>query len=94
MAAITYQDAKEIKDGIVNIHKMLELRKLHIKRIRAGKACGVCESFCHELGLQKQTRVHRKTPVVDPFPKLNVNRGFNLVRMPRPSHVLKERLQF
>lgn len=56
MAAIGNQDAKEIKDGIVNIHKMLELRKLHIKRLRAGKMCGLCESFCHELGLQKQTR--------------------------------------
>ena len=56
MAAIINEDAKEIKSGIVNIHRILELRKLHTKRLGAGKACGVCESFCHELGLQKQTR--------------------------------------
>jgi hypothetical protein len=56
MAAITHQDAKEIKEGIVNIHRMLELRKLHVNRQRSGKMCGVCKSFCHELGLQKQTR--------------------------------------
>jgi hypothetical protein len=55
MAAITHQDAKELKNGIVNIHKRLELRKMHMKRMRAGKMCGVCESVCHELGLQKQT---------------------------------------
>ena len=56
MEAITHQDAKEIKTGIVNIHKLLELRKLHVRRVNAGKVCGACESFCHELGLQKQTR--------------------------------------
>jgi len=56
MEAITHQDAKEIKDGIVNIHRLLELRKLHVKRMSAGKMCGTCESFCHEQGLQKQTR--------------------------------------
>ena len=56
MAAIINVDAKEIKKGIVNIHKLLELKKLHTKRLGAGKACGVCESFCQELGLQKQTR--------------------------------------
>ena len=56
MAAIINEDAKEIKAGIVNIHRMLELKKLHTKRLGAGKTCGVCESFCHELGLQKQTR--------------------------------------
>jgi hypothetical protein len=55
MAAITHQDAKEIKNGIVNIHKRLELRKMHMKRMRAGKMCGVCESVCHELCLQKIT---------------------------------------
>lgn len=56
MAAIINVDAKAIKEGIVNIHRMLELRKLHTKRLSAGKACGVCKSFCQELGLQKQTR--------------------------------------
>jgi len=56
MEAITHQDAEEIKTGIVNIHKLLELRKLHVRRANAGKVCGACESFCHELGLQKQTR--------------------------------------
>ena len=56
MEAITHQDAKEIKAGIVNIHRLLELRKLHVKRVSAGKMCGACNSFCHELGLQKQTR--------------------------------------
>jgi hypothetical protein len=56
MEAITRQDAKEIKNGIVNIHRLLELRKLHVKRMNAGKMCGACESFCNELGLQKQTK--------------------------------------
>ena len=56
MEAITHQDAKEIKAGIVNIHRLLELRKLHVKRVSAGNMCGSCNSFCHELGLQKQTR--------------------------------------
>jgi hypothetical protein len=35
MAAITNLDAKEIKEGIVNIHRLLELRKLHIKSLKA-----------------------------------------------------------
>jgi hypothetical protein len=56
MAAIVPEDAKEIKEGIVNIHKLLELRKLHINRLRTGRTCGVCQSFCRELGLQKQTK--------------------------------------
>jgi hypothetical protein len=56
MEAITPQDAKEIKVGIVNIHRLLELKKLHIKSVNAGKMCAFCNSFCHELGLQKQTR--------------------------------------
>lgn len=56
MESITYQDVKEIKSGIVNIHRLLELRKLHVRRMNAGKMCGACESFCHELGLQKQTK--------------------------------------
>jgi hypothetical protein len=55
MEAITHQDAKEIKSGIVNIHRLLELRKLHVRRMNAGKMCGACNSFCQELGLQKQT---------------------------------------
>ena len=55
MAAITHQDAKEIKNGIVNIHKRLELRKMHMKRVRAGTVCGVGESVCQAVGLQKQT---------------------------------------
>ncbi len=56
MESITRQDAKELKSGIVNIHKRLELRKLHARRMNAGKVCGACNSFCHELGLQKQTK--------------------------------------
>jgi hypothetical protein len=56
MEAITHQDAKEIKAGIVNIYRLLELRKLHVKRVSAGNMCVSCNSFCHELGLQKQTR--------------------------------------
>ena len=55
MAAIVNVDAKEIKEGIVKIHRVLELRKLHTKRLSAGKACAVCRSYCHELGLQKKT---------------------------------------
>jgi hypothetical protein len=56
MEAINHQDAQEIKSGIVNIHRLLELRKLHVRRMNAGKMCGACNSFCHELGLQKQTK--------------------------------------
>ncbi len=56
MAAITHKDADEIKSGIVNIHRLLELRKLHVKCVSAGKRCACCNSFCKELGLQKQTR--------------------------------------
>jgi hypothetical protein len=56
MEAITHQDAKEIKSGIINIHRLLELKKLHVKSVNAGKMCVSCNSFCHELGLQKQTR--------------------------------------
>jgi hypothetical protein len=55
MEAITSQDAKEIKSGIVNIHRLLELRKLHVRSRNTGKMCGACNSFCQELGLQKQT---------------------------------------
>jgi hypothetical protein len=56
MESITRQDAKELKSGIVNIHKRLELRKLHVRRKNAGKVCVACNSFCQELGLQKQTK--------------------------------------
>jgi len=56
MEAITHRDVKEIKNGIVNIHRLLELRKLHVRRMSAGKMCGSCKSFCQKLGLQKQTR--------------------------------------
>ena len=56
MAAITNHDSKEIKEGIVHIHKMLELRKLHLSRLKAGKVCGICESYCEDQGLQRQTR--------------------------------------
>jgi len=56
MAAITNYDSREIKEGIVHIHRMLELRKLHIRRLKAGKVCGICESFCKDQGLQKQTQ--------------------------------------
>jgi hypothetical protein len=50
------KEANQLKAGVVHIHKMLELRKLHLNRQRAGKMCGVCKSFCHELGLQKETK--------------------------------------
>lgn len=50
------KEVQQLKAGVVHIHKMLELRKLHIKRQRAGKMCGICKSYCHELGLQKETR--------------------------------------
>jgi hypothetical protein len=56
MSTITNMDAQKLKEEIVNMHKRLELRKLHMGRVRAGKTCGSCESFCHELGLQKHTR--------------------------------------
>jgi hypothetical protein len=52
MAAVANHDSKEIKEGIVRIHRMLELRKLHLRRLKAGKACGICESFCNDKGLQ------------------------------------------
>jgi hypothetical protein len=55
MESITRQDAKELKSGIVNIHRLVELRKLHVRRMNAGTMCGACNSFCQELGLQKQT---------------------------------------
>lgn len=55
LAAITNYDAKELKEGIINIHRMLELRKLHLKNLQSGKICGACSSICSELGLQKQT---------------------------------------
>ncbi len=50
------KEAQQLKAGVVNIHKMLELRKLHLKRQRIGNMCGICKSFCHELGLQKETK--------------------------------------
>ncbi|MEM2999756.1 MAG: hypothetical protein QXV09_05435 [Candidatus Bathyarchaeia archaeon] len=55
LAAINNYEAKELKEGIIHIHRMLELRKLHIKNSQAGKICGACNSICSELGLQKQT---------------------------------------
>ena len=55
MESISRQDAKELKSGIVNIHRLVELRKLHVRRMNAGTMCGACNSFCQELGLQKQT---------------------------------------
>ena len=50
------EEAWQLKWGVVKIHKMLELIKLHINRQENGVMRGVCKSFCHELGLQKQTR--------------------------------------
>ncbi|MEM2967897.1 MAG: hypothetical protein QXP44_00925 [Candidatus Bathyarchaeia archaeon] len=55
MAAITNYDVKELKEGVIHIHRMLELRKLHLKNLQTGKICGACSSICNELGLQKQT---------------------------------------
>jgi hypothetical protein len=56
MAQITNHDLKELKEGIVRIHKMIELRKLHMNRLRDGKICGICESFCEDQDMQKITR--------------------------------------
>ena len=53
MESISRQDAKELKSGIVNIHRLVELRKLHVRSMNSGKMCGACTSFCQELGLQK-----------------------------------------
>lgn len=50
------EEAQQLKAGVVKIHKMLELRKLHLNRLRTGTMCSICKSYCHELGLQKQTR--------------------------------------
>ena len=55
MESIFRQDARELKSGIVSIHRLMELRKLHVRRMNSGKMCGACTSFCQELGLQKQT---------------------------------------
>ena len=66
MEAITRQDAKELKSGIVNIHRLLELRKLHVRRMNTGEMCGACNSFCQELGLQKQTHAFIKKYPVNP----------------------------
>ncbi|MCX8152866.1 MAG: hypothetical protein N3E52_00340 [Candidatus Bathyarchaeota archaeon] len=55
MAAINNYDARELKEGIIQIHRMLELRKLHMKNLEAGQICSTCSSICSELGLQKQT---------------------------------------
>lgn len=56
MAEISPIDAKIIKNGIVNIHKKLELRKMHINRFRMGEYCRTCQSICSDLNMQKQTR--------------------------------------
>jgi len=54
---------QQLKIGIVNIHKMLELRKLHIIKQNACKMGGNCRSFCQDLGLQKETmELLRKCP--------------------------------
>jgi hypothetical protein len=50
------KEAQQLKAGVINIHKMLELRKLHLKHQRTGTMCGICKSFCHDLGLQKETK--------------------------------------
>lgn len=52
MAAITYQDTKEIKEGIVRIHRHLELRKLRLHRLRAKQLR--INSFNHATGTPKQ----------------------------------------
>ncbi len=56
MSYLTRTEAQQLMAGVVNIHKMLELRKLHQRRQRSGASCGSCKSFCHSLGLQKETR--------------------------------------
>jgi len=56
MESLISKDVREIESGIVSIYRLLELRKLHYRHISAGKMCDACNSFCHELGLQKQTK--------------------------------------
>jgi hypothetical protein len=48
-------EIQQLKTGVVNIHKMLELRKLHLKKQNACSMGGNCRSFCQDLGLQKET---------------------------------------
>jgi hypothetical protein len=56
MAYLNTTEAQQLMTGVVRIHKMVELRKLHQRRRRSGASCGNCKSFCHSLGLQKETR--------------------------------------
>ncbi len=58
-------EIQQLKTGVVNIHKMLELRKLHLKKHNACKMGGNCRSFCQDLGLQKETmELLRKYPLL------------------------------
>ena len=43
-------EMQQIKTGVVNIYKMLELRKLHIIKQNACSMGGNCKSFCQDLG--------------------------------------------
>lgn len=55
LAAITNHNQKELKEGIIHIHKMLELRKLRTIHQKTGKTCINCDSYCHDQNIQKQT---------------------------------------
>ena len=55
MESLINQKRTVLEEMAVLIHKKLELRKMHINRLRSGTVCPICQSFCHELGLQKQT---------------------------------------
>lgn len=52
MATISYQDTRELKEGIVRIHRHLELRKLR-SRLRA-KAIRTTNASYNEARIQKQ----------------------------------------
>jgi hypothetical protein len=58
-------EIEQLKTGVVNIHKMVELRKLHLRKQNACKMGGNCRSFCQDLGLQKEAmQLLRKYPIL------------------------------
>ena len=58
-------EIEQLKTGVVDILKMLELRKLHLKKHNACSMGGNCRSFCQDLGLQKECmQLVRKYPLL------------------------------
>ena len=58
-------DTRQLKTGVVNILKKLELRKLHLIKDNACKMGGNCRSYCQDLGLQKECmQLVRKYPLL------------------------------